>query len=106
MIFLLIKFLLISLISSFRIFEPSLINKFNIDSHSPNISDDNPYLTYYQKLDHFNTSDQNTFAQRYLLNEDYYDDSHMLIFFLNGEAQLMPSRAKNGFQVGLDHFTY
>ncbi|KAH7823897.1 putative Calpain-type Cysteine Protease [Monocercomonoides exilis] len=55
------------------------------------------YKTFIQRVDHFDPSNKATFSQRYLINEEFYKDSHMLYFYINGEAEMAPTRASVGY---------
>lgn len=45
-------------------------------------------LYFKQDLDHFNSSDSRTFDQKYLENTDFYNNSHILILYIEGEQAL------------------
>ena len=84
--------------NSFMMFEPSLLEQKSRRSNALTASTTSyPYQYFDQIIDHFNPNGSGTFKQRYVVNEDYYDDSHMLIFYLNGEAQMSNGRASRGF---------
>ncbi|KAA6390203.1 MAG: putative Thymus-specific serine protease [Streblomastix strix] len=58
---------------------------------------ENNFEIFPQKVDHFNPSSLETFKQRYILNGTMYDDSHTLVLYIEGEAQLTLSRAQKGY---------
>ena len=59
------------------------------------------YSYFYQKVDHFDPTNTLYFKQRYLINDEYYDDSHILLYYLNGESALGRTTAQGGYHSGL-----
>jgi hypothetical protein len=55
------------------------------------------FQTIEQKLDHFNSSSNITFLQRYVINTDLYNNSHVLIVYICGESPLTRSRVEKNF---------
>lgn len=58
-------------------------------------------LVFNQKIDHFNTSDTRTFNQTYLENTDFYNDSHILIIYIEGEGALRENEVDSNYQFTL-----
>jgi serine protease 16 len=56
------------------------------------------YETFHQKLDHFDSSSNVTFSQRYVINKDVYNNSHVMIVYIGGEGGLGKSSVEGGFQ--------
>ena len=88
---------------SFQTFEPFHREDVTLTRSQTGKSHDIPYSYYTQKLDHFTPEDPRTFKQRYVLNDKFYKKSHMLIFYINGEAEMSNSRATKGFYYSMHH---
>ena len=65
-------------------------------------ADSYSYQYFDQKVDHFTPSNTDTFQQRYVVFDKYYDDSHILLFYLNGEAEMAVNTAEDGYYQGLN----
>lgn len=57
----------------------------------------NSYYYFDQKLDHFNTSDDRTFKQRYLSEDKYYWGSHLMFVYISGEQNMYLNALDNNF---------
>lgn len=56
------------------------------------------YEIYKQQLDHFN-NDSQLFDQRFLVNDQYYNGSHIMILYIGGEVPLPQSILNHQIQV-------
>ena len=96
--------LLVPLSFSFVRFDNPHIHKQKVHHHLANDLEFVNYSYFDQKVDHFNPNCKETFSQRYLVYDEYYDDSHTLLYYLNGESIMKQSTAQNGYYVSLSFF--
>jgi serine protease 16 len=61
------------------------------------VSATHDFQEFQQKLDHFDSSSNDSFTQRYVVNTDMYNNSHVLIVYIGGEGSLGTSSVERGF---------
>ena len=102
-----LSFLLFLTFSQARIRKTMDLDMYYRHSRSMRPSDsssNSSYLYYEQKLDHFNTSDNRTFQQRYVFEDKYYTNSHMMFVYISGESQMSTQAISNKWVAGLNPF--
>ena len=63
---------------------------------------DDDYKIFAQRLNHFDPNNNETFNQRYLFEDKYYTDSHMMFLYISGEQTMSTTSISNHWVAGLN----
>ena len=86
-----------------KTFDLNAFSDYRLKKQTPRNSD-SEYLTFSQKIDHFDPNNTETFEQRYLFEDKYYMKSHMLFLYISGEQTLSTTAISNNWVSSLPFF--